>query len=178
MRCHILGAGPTAAQYKPDGEYSIGVNDCGKFGITPDELLFLNRPRHFNEGHRIEVIRNTNVHKVVTIAHLVDEWRTVFTESNIKSLPPLTRWRSGERFRMDQTYHTNNSPFTAMSYAVQNGFREIILWGVDFIDHKWLTALDCAPAFSQFATASGQPAKIYKGSVKSNLVLPVWSSPQ
>jgi len=66
-----------------------------------------------------------------------------------------------------------------MSYATLLGFKEIVLWGVDFIDHKHITAIESVPAFSEFSQAvQKQGINIYKGHHLSKLNLPVWKSLQ
>jgi hypothetical protein len=184
MTCHIIGCGESGWHF-PQQErpyYCIGVNDAGKFGYKFDELLFLNRPRHFNElgsdlKPRIEIIKNTEFKSLIVLSTLVREWSEVFSEKPVVPLPTLTRWAG--QYKAMTCYHTNNSPFTAMSYATLLGFSEIVLWGVDFNNHKHLQSIECVPAFSQFATEIGKyGTKIYKGHESSKLNLPIWKSLQ
>lgn len=174
----ILGCGETGA-FMPDDSvaYVIGVNDCNKFGKPIDELLTINRPRHFQmpalyrECSRLTVIQETELKKLTTLTTLAMEWEEYFP-GNVQTIG-VTRWRKS--VIKEQIYHTDNSPFTAMSLAVSYGFEEIVLWGVDFIDHKFLKPETSAPAFSQFAFAvSKWDIRIYKGHSKSNLNLELW----
>lgn len=182
-RCIILGCGSTGAEYKfQDGDYVIGVNDCWKFGTHLNELLFLNPPHHFNElgdnaRPRIETIKQTSCNSVVCLVPLVVKWKQHFPV--VSPLPVLTRWIGQHRYSSNVVYHTNNSPFTAMSYAVRLGFKEIVLFGVDFANHKHLNAVSCAPDFSEFSQAIKRDGvKLYKGSSKSRLVLEVYKQLQ
>jgi len=161
------------------GVHVIGVNDAGKFGHRIDQLMFINRPRHFNEPaegnakySRLDVIKMTNVDEVLTLEALAREWTEALPKTIIRQFT-VTRWR--KEVQRNQVYHTDSSPFTAMSYAFTQGFDEIVLWGVDFIGHRYLTAQFSAPCFSQFASqVERQRCKIYKGRNESKLNLPVW----
>lgn len=163
---HILGCGPTGAYYDNQG-VCIGVNDAGKFGKRLSALLFLNRPSHFPE-ERLSIIRATQVDVAITYGNLTTMWRPYF--DNIVTLPPMQRWTG--HYDPGVVYHTNNSPFTAMSYAAYLGYKEIVLWGVDFVDHRWLKPTDCVPDFQRFRERSR--LNIYKGHKDSNLNFPVW----
>jgi hypothetical protein len=179
MTCHIIGCGESAKFYKDDQpHYVIGVNDAGKFGYYFNELLFLNRPRHFNElgadmKPRIDTIKATNFGSIICLNTLVNEWKEIFTGRNVVPLPTLHRWDN--KYKAMTGYHTNNSPFTAMSYATLLGFSEIVLWGVDFRNHKVLQPHECVPAYSEFALQLKKfGTNIYKGNELSNLNLPIW----
>ncbi len=161
------------------GAYVIGVNDAWKFCNPIDELCLINRPRHFQmpalyrECSRLDVIKETKIWKFTTLTTLVREWSEYFPIELIHTVG-VTRWR--KTVIKDQVYHTDNSPFTAMSLAVNYGYDEIVLWGVDFNNHQWLKAETSAPQFNQFAFAVKDYCKIFKGHKDSNLNLPVWES--
>lgn len=178
----ILGCGETGALMPNDsGAYVIGVNDAWRFGKPIDELCLINRPRHFRvpalyrESSRLDVIKETKIQKFTTLTTLVREWSDHFSIEIINTIG-VTRWRKS--VIKEQIYHTDNSPFTAMSLAVSYGFDEVVLWGVDLNTHKWLKAETSAPQFSQFAQAVSKYCKIYKGHSDQSLNLPVWSSGQ
>lgn len=165
----------------PDvGAHVVGVNDCWKFGKPVNELLFLNRPRHFNEPcigtdkQRIDVIKETPCSQVIVLDTIASEWEKMFPDK-IRVIK-VTRFR--KEYKPMQLYHSDSSPFTAMSYAVTLGFKEIVLWGVDLIDHKYLKPETSAPVFNQFAQAVEKyGVNIYKGNRESNLSLRVWEQP-
>ncbi len=177
----ILGCGDTG-MFMPDepNAWVIGVNDAGRWGHRIDELLFINRPRHFNERalyvtndvvSRLDIIKATPVKKIVTLKTLAEEWRGIFTEQ--VATIEVTRWR--ETFNRDQVYHTDNSPFSAMTYAVANGYTDIVLWGVDFLNHRYLKAVTSSPAFSYYAMCAAKVGvTIYKGHIDQQLNLPLW----
>jgi hypothetical protein len=158
--------------------YVIGVNDAGKFSKRIDDLLFINRPRHFNEpalyneGARIDVIKQTNVKRVITLTTLAEEWRNYFPDQ--VGTITVTRWR--KTFQRDQVYHTNNSPFSAMTYAVTQRYEDIVLWGVDFNNHRYLKAIEASPDFSEYAFAVSKiGVRIFKGHTDQKLNLPLWT---
>ncbi len=178
--CFVLGCGQTG-QYMPEVNdvYVIGVNDSFKFNMSMDSLLFINRPRHFHEPSldvpntsRIEIIKHTYCNQILTLETLAREWSEVFPQAIIRTFT-VTRWR--KEAQRNQVYHTDSSPFTAMSYAFTQGFDEIVLWGVDFINHKYLRPEVSAPCFNQFASAvAKQGCNIYKGHKESKLNLPLY----
>ncbi len=159
------------------GAYVIGVNDAWKFGKQIDELCLINRPRHFqmpalySECSRLDVIKETKIKRFTTLTTLVREWSEYFPLEIINTIG-VTRYRKS--VTPGQIYHTENSPFSAMSLAVNYGYDEIVLWGVDFIDHPHIKAVNAAPPFNQFAFSVKDYCKIYKGNSMSNLNLPVW----
>lgn len=177
--CFILGCGDTG-MFMPDKQaYVIGVNDAGKFNKSIDELLFINRPRHFNEPalyipdvSRLDVIKRTPFHKLMTLETLEREWRELFGDQ-VHTFT-VTRW--AKTLQLGQVYHTDNSPFTAMTYAVTLGYKNVVLWGVDFNNHRYLKAVNSSPPFSQYAMAvSKMGVTIYKGHTDQKLNLPLWS---
>jgi hypothetical protein len=176
---YILACGETGAQMPDDAcAHVIGVNDAGKFDKRINELFFLNRPRHFNEpaGYRacsrLDVITHTQVERVVTLEALSREWRSYFLDK--VHTVSVTRW--SKTFHKDQVYHTDNSPFSAMCYAVTIGATDVVLYGVDLNNHRYLKAINSAPAFSQYAVAARKiGVNIYKAHTDQNLNLPLWT---
>lgn len=180
MTAHILGCGPSLFKFSKDlvapGSIIIGVNDSFKLGVSMDVLLFMNWPIQFHQ-ERMEIIKRTETSKVVTLTPMKTEWEKYFpvVEGISATVMP-----SKANFKLSQVYHTQNSPFCAMSYAVAvAGAHEVVLWGVDFIGHKFLRYQDCAPEYtlySQVVRPFG--ISIKKGSNESPLVLEVWKSSQ
>lgn len=175
MTAHILGCGPSLFQFSKDfiapGSFIIGVNDSFKLGVPMDVLVFMNWPIQFS-AERMEVIQRTETKKVVTLHTMVNDWSKYFM--NVEGISTSTM-PSYANFKINRVYNTNNSPFAAMSYAVANGFKEIVLWGVDFQGHKFLRFQDCAPEYTKFAQIV-RPfgVSIKKGSNQSKLVLEIW----
>lgn len=121
----VIGCGSSAQNWKPEG-LSIGVNDCWKFGNPTDYLLVCNRPDQFTK-ERYETIVQSIPKVFLTYKNC---WSAEFPNRIRLSLKP---WYGN--LHKGAYYSANTSPFIAMTYAFGNGAKEIILWGVDFVDH-------------------------------------------
>lgn len=134
---NIIGCGESGALWDGKGD-AIGVNDCAKFGHTPGALVLLDYPAKFPED-RLKVIMETKSPRV--FSHIT-QWRRTFLERfslihykywNRTSMNPKT-FEEGEK----NIYVSNTSPFCAISIAVNLGYTELLLYGVDFKTHwKW-----------------------------------------
>lgn len=122
----IVGCGNTASSWVPRGT-SIGVNDCWKWGKPTDSLLVCNRPSNFND----ERLRTITSSKPVTFYSHKSNWAYAFPDW--KKIG-LVNWYGV--LKKGQCYSSNSSPFIAMTLAWNLGAKDIILWGVDFINHK------------------------------------------
>lgn len=170
MTCHILGLGPSIHNYKPDGNFSIGCNDSFKY--HPSNYL-------------------------ICVSGLGPERDRVVMESRPEKLfafrPPYNRhpayqyigqihpWRDDRPNRLDKgiIYSSNNTPFISCVIAHNLGYKEIVLWGVDFTDHPNIkdTALEVAKGhFLQLnVSLSKMGTRLYLGSGGSCLPLPLWT---
>lgn len=131
MIVSIVACGASAYDWhKVPVDHSIGVNDCWKLSYPTDWLLVCNWPVKFPQ-HRLNIIKNSNPKQFFSS---VDQWSTWFP--NMIKIR-LTSW-DGHLYkeRPDFFSHSHTSPFIAMSMAYKNGAKDIILWGVDFIDHS------------------------------------------
>lgn len=140
MTYTIVGCGDSAKDWIPRG-HSIGVNDCWKWGKPTDSLLVCNRPSQFGQ-HRYKIINQSKPKYFYTQS---DAWpmhlpnkrnRKAILASNNPDLPEVKyhQW-SGSLYR-GTVFYANTSPFTAISLAFHLGAKEIILWGVDMVNHK------------------------------------------
>lgn len=178
MRAVILGCGASGADYasQPD-DHIFGVNDAAKFGHAINTLVFLNRPSQF-PPERLVTIRATKPERVFCLHTNTRYWGADFPNI-LQQLPLLERWRSGAKYYKEKVYHTADSPFTAMSLAIYEGYKTIVMFGVDFVDHKYITAISAVPAYSQVARRVEEyGVKLFKGTDYSRLQLPVWESGQ
>lgn len=148
MTCNIIGCGETAKYWDGSGD-SIGVNDCWKWGHRTDYLMVLDNPERFIPD-RAETIRNSNPHHFITYSY---GWLKQFYNGNVprenlnfKELwctngTELIHYRFSQwkgHLTKDRIWYANTSPFPAISLAYLLGYTEIVLWGVDFINHaKW-----------------------------------------
>lgn len=129
MTIHIIASGDTGAKWPGTGP-SIGVNDAWKWEHPTDYLVLLNLPSQFQQS-RLEVIKNSQPKKVFT--NTPSPWDKYF--ENTHMISPLRRWSKGEPVKKSIIYHSNTSPFVAISLAYSWGFNKIVLWGVDMVTH-------------------------------------------
>ncbi len=134
MRVSVLGLGRTLEKYhKWDGlEVTIGVNDIFKYHST-DFLILLDMPRRFTK-ERLKTILSSQSARIVS--HLPD-W-----DKHFKSVDRITLTSArGDLTQLDgDAYpYSCNSPFVACVLAYRLGAKEIVLYGVDFTDHKSLS---------------------------------------
>ena len=134
MICSIVACGDSAKEwYKVPVDFSIGVNDCLKFGHQVDNLVVVNSPIKFfpsvKNGHvdRLKIITSSKPKKF--FGHDT-RWRQYFPQYEGLAIKPYHG-----NFRKGRIYSTSTSPFIAITLAASLGATEIILWGVDFINH-------------------------------------------
>lgn len=127
----IIATGDSAEHWTTNG-YSLGVNDCWKWGKPTDGLLICNRPAEFNY-ERTKIIQSAKpkdfyCHKA-SWGHLFPDWKRVRLHvwNGVLHTWPRTDGPSA--------YSYNTSPIIAITLAYNLGAKEIILWGVDFRNH-------------------------------------------
>lgn len=178
MRINIIGCGSSAKHWTGEGQ-SIGVNDCAKVGIDPTYLLLLNSHNQFPES-RLEIIKRTRAHRVY--ADLPNSWNKVLT-APVEHFQSRA-WAHSNRLQKvssNYLYHSKTSPFAAISLAFSWGFKEIILWGVDMVDHPTYKP-GTGPFINEYASyktfcasLNDKGCKVYLGHEGSNLnFLPIW----
>jgi len=171
MIYHVLGLGQTIAHYierNPEGR-AIGVNDASRYVNPLWGLVVIDSPHVFTPD-RLDHINRTEC----------DVLFSSFT--NYKSI----RCNKFEQLSLFSThmleidgryYHSNNSPFIAVQAAYYNGATEIVLWGVDMIDHHALTG-QLTKVQRDFdlliRKLSDKGVQVFKGHKDSRLDLPVW----
>lgn len=127
--CHIVGIGPSLKHYKRDGNFSIGCNDCFRY-VETDYLVVVSNL----DPKRAAVVNASRPKKLLTF---LSRWATHPSHEHIGQLHP---WKSHRANMMNQgiVHSSNNTPFICASLAYNMGYREIVLWGVDFTDHPYL----------------------------------------
>jgi len=167
---HIIGCGSSASNWDGHGN-SIGVNDCWKFGKPTGSLLLLNRKATFTPD-RINVIEES---KPTLFYSNLEEWRKPFRDMRLIT---TTRWNN---VLLDNViYHSKTSPFCAISLAFNLGYRTMILWGVDFVDHPhWSPGKhgfdnEKLMYHSFIKVLKTKGAKVYAGCYGSTLELPIY----
>lgn len=170
-RVTILGCGETGALWDGKGP-CIGVNDCEKFGKRVDYLLLLNARGKFSP-QRLRVIEATR--PKICFSHL-NRWGEVFT--NFRHIQ-ITKW-TGTEIKPKTVYHSNTSPFAAISLAYVLGYEGAVLYGVDFKTHHRFSPGKPDYAFEMIRTEAFCHMldekcgfKVYLGAEGSNLNLPI-----
>jgi hypothetical protein len=127
MIIDIVSCGQSASNWEQH-DYSIGVNDCWKFGKPTDALLICNRPEQFIRD-RFQTIINSKPKEFYSHKANWSQWFPNWKKVN------LVPWYG--TLHKGQIYESQTGPFIAMSLAYKLGATDIILWGVDFKNH-WL----------------------------------------
>lgn len=127
MIASIVGCGDSAKEwFKTPCDLSVGVNDCLKHGHQVDWLCIVNVPRKFKD-QRWETIMASKPKRF--ICH-DGRWKQWFPEAE---LTRLQRFRGS--VKKGKILHSTTSPFVAINLAYNAGASDIILWGVDFLNH-------------------------------------------
>lgn len=141
MVVSVVACGESAKEWhKVPFDISVGVNDCVKFGCEVDYLICVNAPFKFEPTkkndyiNRLETIVNSKPKKFIT--SLCTEWKKYRGELQCREMHCIKLNRFGKYLNKGIVYHSKTSPFIAMSYAFNLGAKDIILWGVDFVNHK------------------------------------------
>lgn len=168
--CNILACGQTVTNWDGQG-YSIGVNDCWKYGIITDRLIVVNSLTKWPDRRSI-VLRSTPKDG------LYSQISSFNHHPNYKHIGPMQRWRS--KIAQGTLYHSSTSPFIGISMAHNMGFKEIVLWGVDFINHPNVKGNTLTREIMYYETFSKallkEGTKVYLGSEFGALkeILPIW----
>lgn len=138
MTVSIVACGNSAKEwFNTPCDYSIGVNDCFKWGRNVDTLLIINAPALFQPRqkngykNRLEVIKSSTPSIVITDQR--EDWKRHFPSINVEGIE-IKRFNP-KHFRKGELYFSKTSPFVALSYALNINATEVILWGVDLLDH-------------------------------------------
>lgn len=169
--CNILGCGQTATNWDGSG-YSIGVNDVGKYGIKTDRLIVVNSLTKWQDRRKIVLDSRPKDGLYSQIASFTHH-------PNYKHIGSMQRWKEG-LLKKGVLYHSSSSPFIALSMAHNMGFKEIVLWGVDMVDHPNLKNNTLRKELRMFETFCKallkEGTKVYIGTSFGALkdILPVW----
>lgn len=168
---HIVALGPSVKNFKPDGNLTIGCNDCFKY-VPTDYLIVVS----ILDYERQRIVMNSRPKKLLSFMPV---W---VSHPNYEFIGQMHPWRQDRPNRLDKRilYHSNNTPFIQCSLAFNLGYKKIVLWGVDFMDHPILkdealerTWIDFSQLQSGFLENN---ASMYLGSSGSVLDLRQWNS--
>lgn len=169
--CSILGCGQTATNW--DGSsYSIGVNDVWKYGIKTNRLIVVNSLTKWQDRRKIVLDSRPK-------DGLYSQIASFNHHPNYKHIGAMQRWRS--TFKQGTLYHSSTSPFIGISMAHNMGFKEIVLWGVDFISHPVVKNNVLKREIMYYETFSKallkEGTKVYLGTSFGALkdILPIWN---
>ncbi len=132
MKCSIIGCGETGALWDGSG-YSIGVNDCWKFGKPTDCLVVVNSLSEDPARQQMVISSRpkdgffTNLNRWAKHPNYRQMVLRSYSGGAVVTFPDSDPARC---------YHSTTSPFIAISLAANKGFKEIVLYGVDFVSHK------------------------------------------
>lgn len=121
-------------QYWNGEEFSIGVNDCKKWGYEVDILFIGDSLNEYPD--RKKVVEDSRPRQFL-LGH--EAWWS--THPSYKPMPCVyciphgTPWRGLEKAKLYQRY---SSPLIAVTLAYSMGYDEIVLWGIDFANHPFL----------------------------------------
>jgi hypothetical protein len=139
QRAFVLGLGDSLRNYNhvPDSGISIGVNDIYK-RVKTDYLVCVDLHQAFN-SERLTVIKNSKPKCFYTLqGEEFNCWKGCF--DNIKQLKAASpRGSSKELDDKEKAIISICSPFTACGVAYHLGAKEIIMYGVDLLNHKTLS---------------------------------------
>lgn len=129
MKVQIVACGQSAStwhEHKSEFDLSIGVNDCAKWGHAPDHLLVIDSPKRFTK-ERIDIIKSTPA-KFFTRD---DQWKSILPSYEKVRLQPFSK-----HLKKGHVYSSKTSPFVALSLAFNMGATDVVLFGVDLINHQ------------------------------------------
>lgn len=174
MTIHVLGLGDSLEHYKPDNNITIGVNDIHKF-IKTDYVVCVDHLFAFSKD-RLETILKTRCKGFYS--QIVD-WGMVIP--NFK----LIEFNSGRgllhELDNNKFCYSNNSPFVACILAYKLGAKNIVLHGVDLIDHPHIKGNSKEKALLDYKNLNkafkSRGVNLFVGSKDTNLVsfLPIFN---
>lgn len=172
MTCNIIACGDSAKHWDGSG-FSIGVNDANKWGHKLNHLIVVNHPSKFSiEPGRLKHIIESKPDLFIAHTQAWSQW--------FPNMQKIKCTRLIGRLRKGIYYHSGTSPFVAISHAFNIGANEIILWGVDMINHKVYHAKSREQAsevhsYKRLIDSLGRHGvKVYLGAEGSALNLPIW----
>lgn len=126
MKIAVVGCGSSAKDWgKTKHDLSIGVNDSFKWGYPLDQLVLINFQRKFTPD-RMRIILATKAH----VWTHTSTWKQKFPHAVVIKLTEFNG-----NVRNDLIYCSKTSPMVAISLAVKQGAQDVIIYGVDMVNH-------------------------------------------
>lgn len=172
---HILGLGESLQYYVPDGSETIGVNDIFLHHAV-DYLVCVDRPLRFTK-ERFETIKNSKPKIFYSTKFLqndnskIDEWEFYF--DNYISMELQSPRGDFKNLDNEKYCYGLCSPIVACVLAYKLGAAEIVLHGIDFMNHKILNGGIAEKCIKEFIALKKELEKrnisIFVGSIESRL---------
>jgi hypothetical protein len=135
MKVSVIGCGDSAKDWnKVLVDLSIGVNDSWKFGHPTDYLVVVNSPFKFHPRlnnkytDRLKVITDSKPKRF--FCHNAN-WKKWFPKAELLGFKTFIG-----TYRKGRVYSSKTSPFVAITLAASLGATDIILWGIDMVNHQ------------------------------------------
>lgn len=178
MTCQIIALGDSAKHWNGQG-FSIGVNDSFKFGHNINWLVVINSPTRFkDEPDRRKIITESKPDKFFSNT---PAWEKHFPDWQKLN---LINFSYSHRQVKGRLWSSKTSPFVAICLAVQSGYTELVLWGIDMLTHKYYNP--GTKAFNSeyknylklFEKLNQEGVKIYRGADGGcfDNDLPIWKT--
>lgn len=159
MICNIVACGPSGKYWDGKG-YSIGVNDCRKWGHEVDILLIVNSLDKYPE--RKKIVQDSRPREKLLGLGM---WNG---HPKYEPVPYMNKWRG--TLEHGKIYKSSSSPFIAATIAYNLGYDKIVLWGVDMNDHPIIKGPRLASEIGVFASLQNELLKkgcsMYLGQVE------------
>jgi hypothetical protein len=126
MIATVVALGNSGINWKPRG-LTIGVNEYLMWGRQAEVMVLVNAPHKFSLDE-MNLIRQ---HKGKVITNSPGQWSKYFPHAEL--LKHMGQFNL--RVQKGRIYSSATSPMIAISYAMTQGATEIILYGVDFLNH-------------------------------------------
>lgn len=125
MTISVIGCGKSAeGWHNTPCDLSIGCNDVKRFGKNTDWLIVVNRKF---TPEREAIIKASKPKRFLTT---IPYWRQQFPNAETLRLQ-----RYDKHLKKGHVYSSKTSPFIGLSLAFNAGAKDIILFGVDLVDH-------------------------------------------
>lgn len=126
MIATVVALGQSAKDWIPRG-LTIGVNEYLVWGKQADAIIIVNAPHKFSSEEMNLIVK----HKGKMLTNSPKQWGQYF-----KNAEPLKHMGAFNlRVQKGRLYTSQTSPMIAISYAMQQGATEVIIYGVDFKTH-------------------------------------------
>lgn len=170
MTAHVLGLAPSVRDFTPDGNVTIGCNDIYRHHETDYLFVVSSLP-----PARANFVQNARPKKLYSS---MPRWSNHPSYEYIANR--MTPWKQNRPNKLGEwIYYSNNTPFIMASWAFNQGYRKIVLWGCDFTDHPLLkdeALIRTYVDFQQLQKAFLEKgASMHLGFPGSILSLPRWS---